>query len=161
MNRLLICLALVVFGTTTAFAGTTRIPDANVEVWYPDKWNISKDSTAITITEPAEEAALTFVTIPGEKLEQALETLEAQIAKIATDVAVSGKPSEQTINGMKVVVVDAKGKVKGKAVDISAALIVRPNKKVMLMFGMVESSKLKKHEKDLTKVVASLKPVGR
>jgi predicted Zn-dependent protease len=161
MNRLSVTIALVVLGTTAAFAGTTRIPAANVEVWYPDAWSINKDATTVTITDPAEEAALVFLTIPGEKLDQAMDALDAQIAKIATEVSVTGKPSEQTINGMKVIVVDAKGKVKGKAVDISAALVLRPNKKLMLMFGMIESAKLKKHAKDLTRVVASLKPVGR
>jgi 3D (Asp-Asp-Asp) domain-containing protein len=156
--RLFAIAVLVSLTAAVAHAGTTKIPDANVEVWYPDKWNISKDQTTVTITDPADEAALMFLTIPGEKLDEALNALDAQIAKIATDVAVTGKPSEQTINGMKVVVVDAKGKVKGKKVDISAALVLRPNKKLMLMFGMVESSKLKKHEADLVKVVGSLKP---
>lgn len=159
MNRLFAAVFVVIVASLgSAHAGTTKIPDANVEVWFPDSWKVGKDGGTITVTDPADEAALMFVTIPGEKLEEAMAALDAQIAKIATDVATTGKPSEQTINGMKVVVVDAKGKVKGKSVEISTALILRPNKKMMLMFGMVESSKLKKHEKDLTKVVASLKP---
>jgi hypothetical protein len=158
MKRLIAFVIVAV--ASTASAETIKIPDAKVEVWYPEKWNVEKANGVVTITDPAEEAALTFLTIPGEKLDDAMNALDAQIAKMATDVSVTGKPHETSINGMKVVVADAKGKVKGRPCEISAALVLRPGKKLMLMFGIVESAKLKKHEAALTKVVGSLKPTN-
>jgi hypothetical protein len=158
MKRLIAFVIVAV--ASTASAETIKIPDAKVEVWYPEKWNVEKANGVVTITDPAEEAALTFLTIPGEKLDDAMNALDAQIAKMATDVTVTGKPHETSINGMKVVVADAKGKVSGKPCEISAALVLRPGKKLMLMLGIVESAKLKKHEAALTRVVASLKPTN-
>jgi hypothetical protein len=158
MKRLLAF--VIIAAASTASAETIKIPDAKLEVWYPEHWNVEKSNGVVTITDPAEEAALTFLTIPGEKLDDAMNALDAQIAKMATDVTISGKPHETTLNGMKVVVADAKGKVKGRPCEISAALVLRPNKKLMLMFGIVESSKLSKHQGNLTKVVGSLKPTN-
>jgi len=160
MNRVIASLVVAagIVASSAVSAETIKIPDASVEVWYPEHWNVEKSNGIVTITDPNEEAALTFLTIPGEKLDEAMNALDQQIAKMATDVAVTGKPQTTQINGMKVVVVDAKGKVKGKPCEISAALVLRPNKKLMLMFGIVESAKMKKHEANLQRVVASLKP---
>lgn len=150
----------IVAAASTASADTVKIPDAKVEVWYPERWNVEKQSGVVTITDPGDEAALMFVTIPGEKLDEAMSALDAQVSKIASDVTVTAKPHETSVNGMKVFVADAKGRVKGRMCDISEALVLRPNKKVMLMFGIVESSKLQKHTPALTKVVGSLRPTN-
>jgi hypothetical protein len=158
MNRLLASFVVVAALVAPAAAETIKIPDAALEVWYPERWNVERANGTVTITAPGDDVALSFVTVPGEKLDDALAALDAQLGRLATDIQ-SGKPSETTINGMKAVVVDGKGKVKGRRVDLSVALVLRPGKKVMMMLGFVESSKLKSYERELTKIVTSMRPL--
>jgi hypothetical protein len=142
-----------------AAAETTKIARAKVSVWFPDDWSMEKRGTMLVISDPADEVGLAFLTVPARKLDEVLDELDKQIGGFATDIALDGQPQETEINGMKAVVVDGKGKAQGKRVGLSIAVVERPGGQALILFGAIEQSKLKKHEKTLVKVLQSLRPI--
>jgi hypothetical protein len=142
----------------SASAETTKINGAAVSVWFPDNWSMEKEGQMLVISDPAGDVALMFQTVPAKKLDEVLDALDEHIGSIATDVELVGQPQDTELNGMRTVLVDGKGKAEGKRVKLSVAVVERPNQKALLVFGVVESAKLKKHEKALTKILTSLKP---
>jgi hypothetical protein len=158
MKRVFASIVVVASFMGAASAETMKIPDGQVEIWYPEKWNLERANGVISVSAPSDEAALMFMTIPGEKLDEAMKALDGEINKLATDVQVAGS-KETSLNGMKVFVADATGKVKGRRCEISAALVVRPNKKLVLVLGIVQSDKRKVYERELAKVVTSMRPL--
>jgi len=69
-----------------------------------------------------------------------------------------GDPEQTEINGMKAIAIDGKGKAEGQPVDVSIAVIATPAGKALVIVGLAQSRKLKKHEKTVTKILASIKP---
>lgn len=153
-----VALTLLVSLVTSAAAETTKINKAKVSVWFPDDWAMEKQGTTLVIGDPGEEVALMFLTVPARKLDEALEALDEQIAQFASDVQMVGEPEHTDLNGMSAILVDGKGKAEGKRVDLSVAVVERPGAQALIMLGVIESSKLKKHEKTLIKILRSLRP---
>lgn len=144
--------------TAGAAAESTKITKAKVSIWFPDDWSMEKQGTTLVISDPAEEVGLAFLTVPAKKLDDVLDELDKQIAGFATDVTLDGQPERTQINGMNAVLVDGKGKAEGKKVGLSIAVVERPGSQALVVFGAVELSRLKKHEKTLVKVFQSLRP---
>jgi hypothetical protein len=145
--------------TAVTAAETTKINKAKVSVWFPDNWKMEKEGTMLMIGDPADEVGLGFVSVAAKNLDEVLAELDKEIAGFATDVKLDGQPEETEINGMKAVVVDGKGKVEGKKAGLSVAVIERPGGQALIVFGGIELSKLKKHEKTLAKILTSLRPI--
>jgi hypothetical protein len=162
MKRVLtiaLALAILVSLAASAAAETTKISKAKVSIWFPDTWSMEKQAEMLVISDPAEEVGLMFITVPARKLDDVLNELDKQIAQFATDVTLVGKPERTQLNGMNAVLVDGKGKAEGKSVGLSVVVVERPGRQALVVLGAIESSKLKKHEKTLLKVIQSLRPM--
>jgi predicted Zn-dependent protease len=146
---------------STASANTWVHEDAQVSIWVPNKWKMDKDGPVVTISDPREEVALVFFTLPARDLTAALESLDEELEKFVKNIRVSGDPQEATINGMPAVTIDATGRVDGKRVELSIAVLRTPSRKALVILGVAESAKLRRHERTLTRIITSLKPARR
>lgn len=155
---LVIALLLLAVSAGAAHARDHKYADAKVAFWYPDKWEATTEDGALVVNEPAGEVSLVFSVIAAKDLETALGKLDGEIARWVKDLKASGDPEEVEINGMKAVAIDGKGKAEGQPVDVSIAVIATPSGKALVIVGLAQSKKLKKHEKTVTKILASIKP---
>jgi hypothetical protein len=163
MKRLLtaLVLAAVLAVSGTAFAGTKTHSGAKVSFWIPDKWTIEGEGrNDITVSDPKGEVGLMFLVRKAKDLDGALADLDDLLADTATNVT-AGEPEYITHNGMDAVVVDATGRIDGVAAHISVMIVKTPAKKFLILLGVVEATKLDAHEANLTKILASLKPLKR
>ncbi|MEQ9366861.1 MAG: hypothetical protein RIF32_21655, partial [Leptospirales bacterium] len=111
--------------------------------------------------DPAEEVMVAFLVVDGDNVEAALEAMEAELADIVDDVVSEDEPSEVKINGMPAIVLDGKGTVEGKAVDLGIAVIMTPAKKALLVFAIAQSSTVSKHEQTISKILSGIKPLKK
>ncbi|GMV44413.1 MAG: hypothetical protein AMXMBFR64_61290 [Myxococcales bacterium] len=154
MNLLVTCaLSLTLIGS--AAAEEFNHP-AGFKLWVPDGWTHEAEGEALQATDPDEEVTFGFIVLDNASdIEAALKGLDEELGKVIKDLKAE-EPSETKINGLDAVVVDAKGKIEGTAVDVGVALIAKGGK-VMLVFGAVESSKAKKHDAAIEKIIKSIK----
>lgn len=126
------------------------------KLWLPDGWKHEVADEGISATDPSEEVMMAFfVPDDADSLEEALKSLDRELSEYIKDLR-PGEPEETKINGMDAVVIDAKGKIEGTEVDLGIAVIVR-GEKVLLVFGAAESSKMKRHEATVEKIMRSIK----
>lgn len=126
------------------------------KLWLPDGWKHEAADEGITATDPSEEVMMAFfVPEDADNLEEALKSLDRELSEYVKDLR-PGEPEETKINGLDAVIVDAKGTIEGTAVDLGIAVIAR-GEKVLLVFGAVESSKSKRHEAVIEKIMRSIK----
>jgi hypothetical protein len=152
-------LLLSLFAAPIAHADTRVHQKAKIQLWVPDHWDVEDgDDDMLLLSEPGGEAAVVFLVLKAKDLETALGAIDKEISKFVTDVQVQGEPEEMDVNGMPAVVIDAKGKVEGKKVDLGLMVVKTPAGKALLVLAMCESSKMKKHEAVFLKVMKSLKP---
>src|SRR5688572_19384632 len=97
----IVCLSLA---AGTAGAEPRVLADARVKLETPASWKIEESGRVLTMTAPAQEASFIVQVLDApnqEAMEKALQTGDAFIAKIATDVKWAGKPQERRVNGMR------------------------------------------------------------
>jgi hypothetical protein len=164
MKRVFAVMATVVLLaglSTVALAKSWTHEEARISMWFPDDWKMERERGVVTISDPREEVALVFFTLPARDLESALESLDDELEKFVTRLRVTSEPEKDTLNGMPVVTIGATGRIDGKRVEISIAVIRTPSRKALVVLGIAEKSKLRHHERTLTRIVGSLKPARR
>jgi hypothetical protein len=142
-----------------AWADTKTHAAAGISIWVPDTWKSSTKEGVLTIVDPKDEAAVTFVVVPGDTLKAAIGRLDVELAKFAGDVKVKGKPEELKINGMDALAIKATGDAKGVPVGIMVVIVKTPTGKALLAVALVEAAKLDKHKPMFAEIFNSLKPL--
>jgi hypothetical protein len=143
-----------------ALARNFTYKQAGAKLWFPDSWDIADEGGVVLIADPKEEVGLVLFTLDAKDLEKALGKLESELAKYVDGMKATGDPEEAKLNGMPAVMIDGTGKVDGKKVELSIVVIKTPNKKALVILGIAQSAKLKKHERTLAKILGSVKPAN-
>jgi hypothetical protein len=131
---------------------------AKISIWYPDTWNMqSDDENTVLITDPHEDVVVIYRLVETNKLETALEVLETQLNGLAGDLRAAEEPEEDELNGMKCILLDVMGKIKKTNVRISIIIIFTPGQKILLVTAMTESTKFKKYEETISKIIMGIK----
>jgi hypothetical protein len=147
-----------VMAAAPAHAGTKTHRASQIEFWIPDAWKVEgEDKDQLTVTDPKGQVGLVFMIRDGKDIKATLDKLDEVINKLAKDVKIVGKPTKTTLNSLETVVVDGTGKVDGKPVELSVMVVKTPNGKYLAILGVLEPAVKKKHEKDLLKILGSLK----
>jgi predicted Zn-dependent protease len=160
MNRIALAslAVLLVALPSLALAEKKTHAEAKVSIDVPAGWKSEAEEHTLTMSDPNEEAVIALMVVDAKDLEKAADALDKEIGNAVSDLKWDGEPSEVKVNGMDGMAVDGKGKIEGKAVDVGVLLVVSPAGKVVLVLGAVESSKAKKHEAQLEKILKSIKP---
>lgn len=157
-----LCLVSMLLVLTPAYAETKTHKPSQVSFWVPDDWTVEgEDQDQLQASDPNGQASLLFMVRDAKDMKAALAAIDQTIAKVATDVKPSGPATKVNINGMETSVIDATGKMDGKAVELSILIIKTPAKKFLTIFGVLEADQKKTHEANLRKIIASLKPVKK
>lgn len=150
--------AATVFGAAL-FAETLSHSTAGVHIWVPDDWSQDGDDNMLIAGDPNEEIIMVFGVLEADAIDAAIEEMDKELSQIVADAEPVGEPEEVKINGMDALVMDGKGTVEGTPVDMGIALIATPNQKILLVFGVVESSAAAKHEATVEKIMTGIKPM--
>ena len=157
----ILALATLLFVAGPAAAGTKTHKASSVTFWIPDNWTVEdQDHDGLQVSDPKGQVSLMFLLKEAKDTKAALAAIDEMIEEHATDVK-AGKPQKTTLNGMETVVVDATGTIEGKPVELSVMIVKTLTGKYLTVFGVLEASVKKKHEANLVKILASLKPVKK
>jgi predicted Zn-dependent protease len=162
MKRLLLtafAICLVASTSTSASAEVRNHDKAKVSIDVPTGWKIDAGEDHMTIMDPKEEVAFFMMVMEADDLDEAAKALDSEVNKAVKSVKWEGEPSELKLNGMDAIAVEGAGKIDGQAVDLGVLIVVTPAHKALLVLGAVESSKSKAHEKDVEKLLNSIKPL--
>jgi predicted Zn-dependent protease len=153
-----VALSLLAFASP-ALADRHVHKEAKVSIDVPAGWKVDGDEDHMTVTDPKEEVAFFFIILDAKDLDKATSEMEKEIGKAVKNVKWEGEPEETKLNGMDAILLDGSGKIDGQAVELGVAAIVTPAAKVLLVLGVIEASKSKKHEKAVVALLTSIKPV--
>ncbi len=150
--------AASVFGAAL-FADTLSHSTAGVNIWVPDNWSQEGDDNMLIAGDPNEEIIMVFGILEASEIDAAIEEMDRELSQIVENAEPVGEPEEVKINGMDAIVMDGKGSVEGTPVEMGIALIATPNKKILLVFGVVEATAAEKHEATVEKIMMGIKPM--
>jgi hypothetical protein len=153
----LLPLMLLVVCTALAAADPRVNKTAGLSVEYPKDWKVHVDAGSMFGSDPKEEAAVFFSVADAADLQKVGDAIEAQLAKLATDVA-WGKPDKVKVNGLDAVAMKGTAKIDDKPVKTAAILLVSPTKKGVFLLGLVQADKEAAHRKELDTIAGSLRP---
>jgi len=135
------------------------LSQAQMSVWVPDHWNMQRAGNQVTVVEPNDQVALTFVTFDPNQLNAMLGRMDQAIAAFATNVQLVSGPEQRMLNGLPITFIDAYGTLQGIPVDISVAVMRTPNGYGLLVVGLVQQAYLPYHESTLSGMFGSLRPM--
>lgn len=164
-----IAVFLVVLSFGGAFAATYKHADAKFELTVPDTWKVSNEDGNFRIEAKgdtdADNIVMDFEAVEAEDLSKTMEEGMKWISKEMVEMfgaekgvlKESGEMSELKIGGM-----DAINQLftcnDGKyAVDIT--IFITPAKKFMALYYYATVEAEKKHEKEITDIIKSIKPI--
>ncbi|OGM05935.1 MAG: hypothetical protein A2008_02195 [Candidatus Wallbacteria bacterium GWC2_49_35] len=164
-----ITILLVVLSCGGAFAATYKHSDAKFELSVPDTWKVSNEDGNFRIEAQGDTAAdnivMDFEAVEAEDLSATMEEGMKWISKEMVEMfgeekgvlKESGEMSEIKIGGM-----DAINQLftcnDGKyAVDIT--IFITPSKKFMALYYYATVEAEKKHEKEISDIIKSIKPI--
>lgn len=156
--------ALFAAAFSSAFAGTHKIPkgDAIATVTVPDKWKTEAEDDSLDIVSDDEEVYINIEALDYESVEGAVKEAMGYLQKnkVKVDPATAKKQAGEA-NGMKFENVDFDGTDEDGPCKISITVLgVTPKKALVLLYWASPEAE-KKHEKELSAIQASIKPVAK
>lgn len=153
---LIIAVALATAGALAA----KKYPhaDSGVVVDIPGSWEVTGDDHSLNAATKDGLANLSFIIMPAESVEAAMNALDAELGKAVQNLT-HGAGEDLTINGMQAHSVDGKGTVEGNPVEIGVMIIKTPKDKILVVFGIVSEEGAKKHHNALVRILKGIKPL--
>lgn len=152
-------LAVLVLVALLAAAETYRNEEAGLSIWLPDDWKVSTEVASSVIAEAPDKGVFAELSVL-----EGLETLAAgkaalpdEIREMAEDYKALGPGADAQRNGLQFFFLEGRGTIEGVQTHISAALIATPKKKVCLLTVGCPPPLIAKYEKDIGRIVQSLK----
>ena len=136
--------------------GDHSIAAARIKVWIPQNWAIESDRDSLTANDPKEESLVSFIVFDASVFDTVIDTMDEELRKMMTKIRNNGEAQRTNINGMPAVVQDGTGRIDDQNVDWGIAIIKTPSKKVMMVMAIMETSKAKKHQPNIDKIMQSL-----
>ncbi|MCO4763279.1 MAG: hypothetical protein KC502_17310 [Myxococcales bacterium] len=162
MKKSVVSLACLVLGlllvATSAQAKDYPHKPAGVTISIPGTWKVDGDDTTLSCVNKDESVGMFFAAVSGQKVEEAAREMKKVVTSAVKKLKM-GKETEEKINGMPALIVDGKGVVEGKRVDVSAMLIHTPTGKFVLSFAIGKTGKWEKHTREVMGILKSLRPL--
>jgi len=133
-----------------------------VTITIPTSWTVETEGDVLTATTRDEAVGLAFIAIAGRNLEAALEEADKQLNELIDGLEADGEAEEVTLNGMKGIAIEGKGKVDGDEVTVGVLLLQAPRSGMFILaVGAGPTKTLSRYEKDIEAIFGSLKPTAR
>jgi len=163
----LICSALAggVSARTTARLRATLTQDietfthkeAGVQFQLPKGWKAKPDGEVITVSSPDDGLQLVFWVPDEETLDATVKDLDKELAKTIKNIKTTGKPTQDTHNGMAHYEETGTGEVEGATIAWSVDVLAA--KKPLIILTFAAPNLFEKHADEYMKLVSSIKKI--
>jgi hypothetical protein len=131
---------------------------AQVEIDVPHGWK-QAGSKVLTIGDPDDEVAVTFVVVPTGAVAKAAKAAGKQLAKMIKRLKI-GRAAKITLNGMPGVKIEGSGRIDDKMVEVLMLVLDTPSDDHDLMvIAIGEKDKISKHKRSLKHVFDHISPL--
>ncbi len=151
-------IAVALLAAGQAWAKVHTHVEAKISVDVPKSWKVDLEEDVMVIHDQKQEIAFLLVVLDAKDLDDATKELDEEVGKTVKNLKWDGDAQETKLNGMDAVSVDGKGNVEGTSVDVGVLIVSTPAKKFLLVLGLVQSDKLKAHEKEVERFLKSIRP---
>ncbi|HEY7546107.1 MAG TPA: hypothetical protein VID27_14545 [Blastocatellia bacterium] len=141
--------------STTATGSIYSHPEAGIQFEVPPSWTAEIDGEVMTVTA-ADNSISIALWVPKEAdVEAAAKAIDAELAKMMTNIKTNGEGEESTLNGMETYNVGGTGDIEGVTLNWSAHIIAA-NKPVFVV-AFAAPGVWEQHQKELTAFTSSIK----
>jgi hypothetical protein len=135
---------------------THKVARVSIEV---PKGCKSAGDKVLTIGDPDDEVAVSFVVVDSGSIGRAAKAAGRQLAKTIKKLAI-GKGEKITLNGMPGVKIEGTGRMEHKRVDLMILVLDTPAEdRDLMVIAIGESAKIGKHKRALRHVFDNIKPL--
>lgn len=128
-----------------------------LQVWYPDDWARQINQNKLMVKSFDSKAIMLFKVIDAADIPAATQKLDTELEAMMTDKMIEKKPKPVTLNGLKGIIAEGSGTIKGVPSLWLAGIFVH-NKHALMLLGFAEKSSFDLHKENLKKIVQSIKP---
>jgi len=165
----LVSAALLVTATNTSASPITSVAasqggevfthsDAGVRFELPKGWKAKPDGEVITVSSADDALQVVFWVPDNDTFDAAVKELDKELGKIIKNLKTSGKPTQDTHNGMAHYGENGTGVVSGATIEWSVDVLGA--KKPLIILTFAAPNLIEKHADNYMKLVQSIKKIG-
>ena len=131
--------------------------ESGVQFELPKGWNAKPDGEVITVSSPDDSLQVVFWVPDEDSFDAAVKALDKELDKTIKNMKTSGKPTQDTHNGMPHYGETGTGDVNGVTIMWSVDVLAAKKPLIILTFGAPEL--MQKYADDYLKLVNSIKKI--
>jgi len=132
--------------------------DAGVRFQLPKGWKAKPDGEVITVSSADDALQVVFWVPDQDTFEAAVKELDKELGKTIKNLKTTGKPTQDTHNGMAHYGENGTGVVDGATIEWSVDVLGA--KKPLIILTFAAPNLIEKHADNYLKLVQSIKKVG-
>jgi hypothetical protein len=146
---------------TPCYSTVLEDEQAKISIWYPDTWTMQSDddANAVLITDPRKDVVVIYTILESDTLGPALKAVETQLRDMAGNLRALDDPEEDTLNGMKCVLLDVTGTIKNTPIRIGVVIIFTPGRKTLLVAAVTSRSNYTKYDNLIADIISKITPL--
>jgi predicted Zn-dependent protease len=131
--------------------------EAGVQFELPKGWKAKADGETVTVSTPDDSLQMVFWVPDEDTFEAAVKALDKELDKTIKNLKTTGKPKEDTHNGMPHYGESGTGEVSGVTIEWSVDVLAA--KKVVIVLSFAAPGVWEKHADDAAKFIGSIKKI--
>ena len=139
-------------------AETFTHQEAGVRFQLPKGWKAKPDGEVITVSSADDALQVVFWVPDNDTFDAAVKELDKELGKIIKNLKTSGKPTQDTHNGMAHYGENGTGVVSGATIEWSVDVLGA--KKPLIILTFAAPNLIEKHADNYMKLVQSIKKIG-
>lgn len=129
-------------------------------VTFPDDWNVDGEDQSLSASPEDETVAVELMALDAEEFDAAIDEAAKALAEEFGELEWTD-PQEAKVNGMDVVLANAKGELEGETVHVNCCFFAPEKAETMFMlFFFAPSVALEKHGEALNSILQSITSEG-
>ena len=131
--------------------------EAGIQFELPKGWKAKPDGETVTVSTPDDSLQMVFWVPDEDTFEAAVKALDKELDKTIKNLKTTGKPLEDTHNGMPHYAQSGTGEVSGVTIEWNVDVLAA--KKVVLILSFAAPGAWEKHADDAAKFISSIKKI--
>jgi len=131
--------------------------EAGVQFQLPKGWKAKPEGEVITVSSPDDALQVIFWVPDEESFDATVKDLDKELAKTIKNIKTTGKPTQDTHNGMAHYGETGTGEVEGATIAWSVDVLAA--KKPLIILTFAAPNLFEKHADDYAKLVNSIKKI--
>jgi predicted Zn-dependent protease len=130
-------------------------PDAGIQFELPKGWKAKPDGEVITVSTADDSLQMVFWVPEEDSFDAAVKALDKELEKTIKNIKTTGKPAEDTHNGMPHFSTEGTGEVGGTTIAWSVDVLAA--KKVVIILTFAAPGIAEKHASEAAQFISSIK----